>query len=159
MGRLVKCQYCEDKVDKDVAYIYKKRNYHEECFRKWEQEHQDYESLKKYICEIYRLDYVTGLMLKQIKNFKEENQYKYKGMELALRYFYETLGNKAREGDGIGIIPYVYEDAKKDYLMKINIQEKVDEMNVELSPKKTITIKSQPLNFKSKVSKFDISSL
>lgn len=157
MGRLVKCQYCEDKVDKDVAHVYKKRNYHEKCFQKWEQEGQDYESLKSYICEIYRLDYPTGLILKQIKNYKEENQYKYKGMELALRYFYETLDNRAREGDGIGIIPYVYEEAKSHYIKQMKIADSIK--NTDNTAVEEIVVHINPVTNKRNSKKIDISAI
>lgn len=58
------------------------------------------------------------MMLKQIKEYQEEYGYKLKGIELALRYFYETLDNKPREGDGIGIVPFVYDEAKRRTLDK-----------------------------------------
>lgn len=125
MARQVKCVYCESKVDKEEAHVYKKKNYHEKCFKVWEQEKKDYENLKNYICDLHHLDFPTGVMLKQIKNYKEENFYKYRGMELALRYFYETLDNKVRQGDGIGIIPYVYEDAKLHYIKQQNIKKSI----------------------------------
>lgn len=138
MGRLVKCQYCEDKVDKDIAYVYKKKNYHEACFKQWEQEKTDRESLVNYICEKYHLDYPTGMIQSQIKTYHTENKYKYKGMELALRYFYDTLGNRPQDGQGIGIIPYVYEDAKAHYIKQKKIAESIsvtgviEELTVEI---------------------------
>lgn len=126
MARQVKCQYCEDKVDKDMAYIYKKRNYHIECFEQWKQEKNDRENLYKYICEIFRIDFPTGLMAKQIKTYSTEQGYKYKGMELALKYFFDTLGNRPQEGQGIGIIPYVYEDAKQHYIKQQKIAKSIN---------------------------------
>lgn len=142
MARQVKCAYCENKVDKEEAHVYKKKNYHEKCFQIWEQEKIDYENLKTYICELHRLDFPTGVMLKQIKNYKEENLYKYRGMELALRYFYETLDNKVRQGDGIGIIPYVYEDAKLHYIKQQNIKKSIQDENNHKS--KEIVVHIQP---------------
>lgn len=120
MGRLVKCQYCEDKVDKDEAYVYKKKNYHEKCFQQWEQEKNDREHLYAYITELYRIDRPTPFMMKQIKDYFEDG-YKYKGMELSLNYFYDTLGNRPQDGQGLGIIPYVYEDAKNHYIKQQKI--------------------------------------
>lgn len=125
MARLVKCPYCENKLDKDVAYEFKKRYYHVECFETWRMEAGHRKELITYICDLYRMDAPTGMMLKQIKDFQEEYNYKLKGMELALRYFYETLDNKVREGDGIGIIPFVYEEAKSHYIKQQKIAESI----------------------------------
>ena len=127
----MKCQYCEDKVDKELAYVYKKRNYHKECFDQWEQEKTDRESLYKYICELYRIDTPSPFMMKQIKTLFEENGFKYKGMELALRYFHDTLGNRPQEGTGVGIIAFVYEDAKQHYIKQRKIAESINEEALE----------------------------
>ena len=42
---------------------------------------------------------------------------------LTLKYFYETLGNPVIEGTGVGIIPYVYEEAKNNYIRQKDINE------------------------------------
>jgi hypothetical protein len=158
VARQVKCPYCEKQLNKDDAYEYKKRYYHQECFETWQREGQDYKDLLAFICDIYRLEVPNGMILKQIKEFKEDLHYKYKGMELALRYFYETMGNSVQEGSGIGIIPYVYEDAKKHYITKLKVQESLKniENNIE---KKVITIQSPQFIYQKKIKQIDISSL
>ena len=40
MGRLVKCQYCQQMVDKDVSVRFEDKNFHEKCC-------QDYKDRKK----------------------------------------------------------------------------------------------------------------
>ncbi|MGA4713080.1 hypothetical protein [Bacillus safensis] len=116
MGRQVKCPYCEQSLDKEEALPYKKRYYHTNCFNTWQREAEDRKSLYEYICELYNLDAPTGMIRKQIKDFQEEYKYKLKGIELALKYFYELLGNNPQEHGGIGIVPYIYEDAKRNYI-------------------------------------------
>lgn len=123
MARQVKCPYCEQKLDKEDAYEYKKKYYHEDCFNTWRQDIDDRKSLIEYICELYNLDAPTGMMLKQIKEFHEDYKYKYKGMELALGYFHDTLENRAQDNTGIGIIPFVYEEAKNHYIKQQRISE------------------------------------
>jgi hypothetical protein len=158
MARQVKCPYCEKQLNKDDAYEYKKRYYHTECFETWQREGQDYKDLKDYICELYRIDTPSGMILKQIKDFKEDLNYKYKGMELALRYFYETLGNSVQENSGVGIIPYVYEDAKRHYITKLKVEESIrkSENNIE---QKVVTVQSPQFTYNKKIKQIDISSL
>ncbi|PHA03040.1 hypothetical protein COE51_01470 [Bacillus pseudomycoides] len=161
MARQVKCPRCGEKLDKEDSIEHKKKYYHEECFNNWQQESQDRNGLIEYICELYKLDIPSGLMLKQIKEFHEEQHLKYKGMELALRYFFETLGNRPQEGTGIGIIPYVYEDAKKHYIVKMKVEESVkklstDDINTE---KRTVVVQSPKFMYENKTKEIDMSSL
>lgn len=158
MARQVKCPYCQNLLNKDESYEYKKRYYHPECFNEWKQESDDRKDLIAYICELYRLDVPTGMILKQIKEFREEFNYKYKGMELALRYFYETLGNPIQESSGIGIIPYVYEEAKKNYILKMQVAESLK--NLKQEETQVIEVYSpKSSSYKSKIKHIDINSL
>jgi hypothetical protein len=138
---MVKCPYCEDKLDKDESHEHKKRYYHPKCFETWQREGQDYNDLLSYIGKLYRVDTPSIMIRTQIKGLKEEG-YKYKGMELALRYFFETLDNRVQENKGIGIIPYVYEEAKNNFLKQRKIAESLqnlenDELVVYISPEKS----------------------
>ena len=140
MGRLVKCPYCEEKLEKDESQEHKKRYYHPKCFGTWQREGQDYNELISYVGELYRVDFPSIMIRKQIKDLKDEG-YKYKGMELALRYFFETLDNRVQENTGVGIIPYVYEEAKNNFLKQRKIAESVsnledNELIVYISPEK-----------------------
>ncbi|EQM25383.1 hypothetical protein N399_24340 (plasmid) [Bacillus licheniformis CG-B52] len=143
MARRVKCPYCETYLDKDDAIPYKKRYYHQNCFNTWKMEAEHRKELIKYICELYKIDAPTGMMLKQIKEFQEEYKYKLKGIKLALRYFHETLGNPVREGDGLGIVPFIYEEAKADYLQKKAIEESVEEAKKHKQKESIVIIKKQ----------------
>jgi hypothetical protein len=158
VARKVKCPYCEKQLDKDDAYEYKKKYYHKKCFDQWQQEKEHRQELLQYICDLYRIEVPSGMILKQIKDYKEEFHYKYKGMELALRYFYETLGNSVQEGTGIGIIPYVYEDAKRHYIMKMKVEESLKQTDNNIE-KKIVTIDSPQFSYQKKIKQIDISSL
>lgn len=159
MGRQVICPYCKEKLDKDEAHPYKKRYYHEKCFNEWQAHSQHRKDLIAYICELHNLDAPTGMILKQIKEFENDYGYKLKGMELALRYFYETLGNPVREGDGIGIIPYVYEEAKKYYILRMKAQESAEENEGNYVTSRKVKITSPKLDYKKRVKPIDIASL
>ncbi|MGG3890234.1 hypothetical protein [Metabacillus fastidiosus] len=152
MGRKVKCPHCQEKVDKDEAHPHQKRYYHPKCFEIKQRESQDYNELLEYVSELYK-DLPLILIKKQIKEMKDEG-YKYKGMELALKYFYETLGNRVQENTGVGIIPYVYEEAKAHYLKQRRIAESIDKLE---SKELTVYIKTEKEKRKSK--KIDISAI
>ena len=49
MGRLVKCQYCQQSVDKDVAIRFEEKNFHEKCC----QEYKDRKEIYKYVAHLF----------------------------------------------------------------------------------------------------------
>ena len=155
MARMVKCPYCEQKLDKDEAYEYKKKYYHDKCFNEWQQEKEHRQQLIDYICKLFRLEAPTGMILKQIKDYQNDYKYKLKGMELALRYFHETLGNPVQQGSGIGIIPFVYEDAKNHYVKQMKITESLQ----NLDKKEEITVYIDPNKNKRKSKRIDITAI
>lgn len=157
MGRLVKCPYCNEKLDKDEAIEFKKRYYHQECLDSWGQEKTHRKELLDYICKLYKIEVPNGYILKQIKDFQEQYHYKLKGMELALRYFHETLNNPVKDGQGIGIIPFVYEKAKQHYIMKMKAEQSLGD--IEMIKTKTVTIEPTQFTYKKKTKQIDISSL
>jgi hypothetical protein len=155
MARMVKCPYCEQKLDKDEAHEYKKKYYHQNCFNEWQQESEHRKQLIEYICKLFRIEAPTGMILKQIKDYQADYKYKLKGMELALRYFHETLGNPVQQGSGIGIIPFVYEDAKKHYVKQMKITESLQ----NLDKNEEITVYIDPNKNQRKSKKIDITAI
>jgi hypothetical protein len=75
-------------------------------------------------------------MLRQIKEYKEVRGYTYKGMTLALKYFFEIQKNNPKV-QSLGIIPYIYDQAKK-YWRDIKIKQK--QMEKDEQPKEKIII-------------------
>lgn len=142
MARKVKCPYCEDYLEKEDSITYKKKYYHPNCLKKKEREVEDRKELIEIICEIYKIDVPTGMMFKQIKNFQEDYKYKLKGIELSLRYFYGTLGNKPKEGEGIGIVPYIYDEAKQHYIRKKAIKDSANNLENYETEIREVTIKT-----------------
>lgn len=146
MPRQIKCQYCNKKFDK-IEGNYEKVNtkyYHKECFIKWQQENQDRQELYDYIREIFHITFPTGLMLKQIKEYKEKRGYTYKGMTLALKYFFMVQTHSA-DIPTLGIIPYVYDQAKK-YWRNIEIKQKQMEKTVKMEDKIVINLSPDQSN-------------
>lgn len=119
---MVKCLYCGEQFDRlSVPCVKLGRRYaHKECY-----EAQDEEQLKKdkdkhdffeYIKEIYGSDYNYISISKQAENYIKQYNFTYSGMLKSLKWFYEVKQNDKESSNGrIGIIPYIYEDAKKYY--------------------------------------------
>lgn len=156
MGRQVKCPICKVSLDKDDSVTHGKRYYHPKCHAAWQNEGNEYKDLMTYISELHNIEYPSMIIKKQVKDLKVDG-YRYKGMELALRYFYETLDNRVREGDGVGIIPYVYEEAKNHYIMMRRIEKSVKDIVGEKS--KIVHVSSPNSTYIKKSKKIDIGTL
>lgn len=119
---IVKCLYCGEQFDRlSVPNVKIGRRYaHKSCY-----EGQDEEQLKKdkdkhdffdYIKELYGSDYNYISISKQAENYIKQYGFTYSGMLKSLKWFYEVKGNSKESSNGrIGIIPYIYEEAKKYY--------------------------------------------
>lgn len=144
----VKCPYCEERDERDSMVRVKNRYWHQECIVAQREENtngvqtppnlegstpeQEYKELIAYICEKYDMSRPSGQILKQIKTFADEYGYRYKGMELALRYFFDTEENSVKNDTGVGIIPYVYDRAKNFHLKKIEIAKSLPKEEAEV---------------------------
>ncbi len=126
MARKVKCPECGTYNDKENAVCHNSKYYCKVCYENKTRDSQDYKELIAYICELYQIDAPTGWMLKQIKDFKEQFNYTYKGMKTTLHYFYEIQeGNDVGDSMGIGIVPFVYDEAKRFYIDKKAVKDSV----------------------------------
>lgn len=152
---MVKCLYCNEYFDANAEEFEKvKRRYaHKHCFDEHEKnktdEERDFEALEKYILE--RITHETCLSLRvrrQIEEYKNDCQYSYSGILKTLIYFYDIKGNStARANGGIGIVPYVYQEAYEYYLNVHRAQQLNQEKKVETyqMKKNTVTIHSPRL--------------
>lgn len=123
----VKCPICGTFNDKELTVCHNKKYYCQVCYEEYQREAQDYKDLMKYICEnLYEIEAPTPLMLKQIKEYKEKFNYTYRGMKSTLHYFYEIQeGNDVENSIGVGIIPFVYDEAKQFYIDKKAVKDSV----------------------------------
>lgn len=132
MAHIVTCVYCKQRFDRDkfpFIQVSARRYAHQECSLTEEQkkskEEQDKEALEQYIMQLFKTDYIDARVRKQIKQFREEYNYTYSGIRKALVYFFEVKGNSIEKANGgIGIVPYVYQNAYNYYLALWQAQQK-----------------------------------
>lgn len=119
----VTCVYCGERFNRDkepTTQVSARRYAHKECAEKHKanksQEEKDLEALEKYIMHLFDEPYVNARVRKQLKEYKEQYNFTYSGILKTLIYWYEIKGNSTEKANGgIGIIPYVYNDALKYY--------------------------------------------
>ena len=134
MGRLVKCAHCGEQFDKDNGKRYKNKNYHKKCYDIVVER----DELVACICKIFHLKKAGPRNYAMIKSYLEKG-YTYKGMENALKYFYEVQNHPIdKANESIGIIPYIYEEAQ-NYFNRIMMQQ--DKITKMLEEKNKDTIK------------------
>ena len=127
---IVKCSICGETFDANSVPFEKtseRRYAHKVCCENKPQELKDLEDLEEYIKKLLNVEYVNPRIKKQIENFKNEYNYSYTGMKKALVYFYEIRKNDiSKANGGVGIIPYIYQEAYLYYynLWLINQQNK-----------------------------------
>ena len=123
MAHKVKCIYCHQTFDRDkysFVQVSPRRYAHTECASKEQsrlkQEEADKIALEEYIIKLLGDDFITPRVRKQINTYIEQYQYTYSGIRKALVYFYEIKGNSIDKANGgIGIVPYIYDDANAYY--------------------------------------------
>lgn len=123
--------------DKEDAKEYKKRFYCPECLEKKPEEKErvktDWDELFEYITELYG-EKPTALMFRQMSDYRKTYGFTDKGMYLTLKYFYETLGNSIKDDTGLGIIVYMYDKAKKNFIDNLGISNH----NIEFESTETV---------------------
>ena len=110
--RLVKCYgTCDLKHYKSEMKQIGGKNFCEKCYMFSVKERNDREDLYHYIQETFNLTFPTGLMLRQIKTFKEERGYSYKNIRFTLVYVLSVRRiYKAEIKFGIAFVPHFYDE-------------------------------------------------
>ena len=133
----VTCAYCQkpmSKKDEDCVMIGNGKYVHKACQALEEKrEKTDKEQLEDYIKNLFGTTYIDPRVRAQIKKYVEEFNYTYSGIRKALIYHYEIKGgDKSKANGGIGIVPYVYENAYNYYYSLWEAQQKNKDVKVEL---------------------------
>ena len=123
MAHIVTCIYCKQKFDRDkldFVQVSPRRYAHVECSKaeegKLSQEETDKQKFEQYVMKLLGESFINARVRKQMNQYIQDYNYTYSGMLKALIYFYEIKGNSIEKANGgIGIIPYVYNDAYNYY--------------------------------------------
>ena len=90
------------------------------------------EKLDRYIMKLFKTDYVNQRIRRQINDFIKEYNYSYSGIRKSLAYFYEVKGNPIDKANGgIGIVPYIYQDAYRYYYSLWEAKQKNQSKDIE----------------------------
>lgn len=139
--RLVKCYgTCEQKYPQDEMTKFKGQNHCKSCYEAKVKEVNDREDLYKYLQEVFKISYPTGLMLRQIKQFKEDRGYSYKNIRFAVDYIIRIKRTNLQLKYGIALVPHIYDEMISYYK---ELKEKRD--NTVIQKPKTVTIKKTPV--------------
>lgn len=112
----VKCFYCGREFDRDkeaCVAVNARRYAHADCA---EGKDKDLDALISYIKKTLGASYNDAQVRKQINKYQRENNYTYSGIHKTLIWWYEIKGNSIEKANGgIGIVPYVYQEALNYY--------------------------------------------
>ena len=115
----------------------------------------DKENLQNYVKQLFGISKLSAKINKQIDKFIKENQYTYSGIHRSLIYFYEIKKNPIdKANEGLGIVPWIYEDARRYYYELWLAQQKNTDKKIDDYKPKEIIIKIPPPERKVKKRKF-----
>lgn len=126
MARLSSCKGCDKQLQPEEKHIHCSKTYCSICYEKVKRESDEYKQLIKYICEIYEIDRPTGLMLKQLKDYKNEYSYSYGGILYTLWYLKEILNKEFIVLYGVSLVKFCYEEAKNYYIHQEEIKKSME---------------------------------
>ena len=153
--RSVKCPGCGLYFyrDEEENVLMKNRYWHKKCWEshkiKEDQSFKAIEELETYLCDLFQIDFVNARIKKQIKDMIDQYHFSYSGILGTLKYWYNIKGNSIEKANGgIGIVPYVYEDASKYYETIFYAQQMNKDINNDCFhiPERNIVIKSPRVN-------------
>lgn len=159
MAHYVKCAYCQEQFDRDkepAVMVSPRRYAHQRCFENVKihapelvgyknQEDLDKEELEKYLQNLFDENPLNPKVKKQLIQFRRNYKFTYKGMLNTLKWWFDITGHSVDlANNGIGIIPYIYEDAKTYYqnLTKAQLANMNKRIEDYVKPAQEITIQS-----------------
>ena len=140
MAHYVICSICKERFDRDkypAVLISSRRYAHASCAGKLTPEEAELEkeqkALESYIIHLFKLEHMDGRITLQIKKYMQDHpEYTYSGIKRTLEYFYEIKGNPIDKANGgIGIVPWVYEEAKRYYYNQWLLSQKNAEKDIQ----------------------------
>jgi hypothetical protein len=123
------------------------------------------QQLEELICDLFKIDKPTKMMLSQITRFVTGQEYGYSYLDIArsLAFFIEEQGNTPDIERGIGIVPWVIDEARRFYSNLAVEQAELKEQGQKLREvlmRPTVVVKAEPnQRKKTKQSLIDIERL
>lgn len=135
----VKCFYCGESFNKDKELWVKPnstRYAHKECYENRYDYLSDENKILEKCKELFKEEYNQTRIKSQIKKYLKEGKTA-SGIYKSLIYFFEVKNNDVSKANGgIGIVPYIYDEAKKYYASQEKLKEKFNA--VQLAPQKQV---------------------
>ena len=106
----------------------------------------DYTAAELQEMKLFGTEYVHQRVRRQINTYISDYNYSYSGIQRTLTYFYEIKGNSLDKANGgIGIVPYVYQDAYNYYYALWEAGQKNQNKNIsDFVPKEKVITISPP---------------
>jgi hypothetical protein len=141
-ARLVKCYgTCGLKYPQEQMKKLSGANHCPSCYESKEKDIADREELYNFLKSYFNLNFPTGLMLRQIKQYREERSYTYKNIRFALDYMIRIKKIDLNLQYGIALVPHYYDEMIAYYKDLKERREKTQVVKV-----KTITVQKKPRN-------------
>lgn len=136
------CNDCGNSFSMDVAQKTKGVCRCPSCFEKWRKDVNKLHTLRDYIYEQQGKDKNKIVLAgKMIQDFVTEHGFSYNGILLTLMYFVEEKGGDI--SNGIGIVPYIYEEAREYFSKRNEIRKQISEITKPLVSYRVINFKSE----------------
>lgn len=145
-GKIAHCkgENCNKELPIDSErYKHSGKWYCKECYEKIKNKPNPYRDLVAYMCNEFGIEAPNSIMLLQIKNYKNKNNYTYGGIQYTIWYFKYVLNKDLDEKYGLAFVKYYYNDAEKYFKEQVEIQNKVEEMK-----NKNVTAKKRVVKYK-----------
>lgn len=118
-----KCYYCGEQFDRnqeEFVAVNSRRYAHKKCHEQAQagksQDEKDFEALCSYVKIKFNYSTVPAKIARQITDYKKAYNFTYSGMLKALKWWFDIQGHTLEgTNGGIGILPYIYNDAKTYY--------------------------------------------
>jgi hypothetical protein len=115
-SRLVKCYgTCGNKYPQSEMLKFQNKNHCPSCYEAKVKEVQDRENLYNLLKQVFNISFPTGLMLRQIKQFREERNYTYKNIMFTVDYIVRIKKVKLQLQYGIALVPHYYDEMIEYY--------------------------------------------
>lgn len=142
---VVLCKLCKKPIDKNSSECGALDNgqyAHLSCIEAAAaQELTEEEKLDNYVMNLFKTEYVPPGVRKQIKDFQEKYNFTISGIRKSLIYWYEIKKNTTEKAKGgIGIVPYIYQDAYRYFYMIWEARQKNIDKNIEAYKPKEVII-------------------